>query len=93
MFIFAVTPIHSNPIEDAPQQTIFASTWRQVGRLVRAHAEANRALFDDVTSPHIHPDFGLTFEVTKGADTRYIIVTPAVNPNGTITLFKDYYTS
>jgi hypothetical protein len=86
MYIFAVTPIHSNPIEDVELPTVFASTWKQVGRLVRAHAEANRPLFDDVTQ-NLHPDFNLNFKVTKGADPRVMIVSPAVTPQRTIQLF------
>lgn len=88
MFIYAITPIHSNPVEDKALPTVFASTWRQVGRIVRAHAEANRGLFDDVTQ-NLHTDMGLTFEVTKGAETLLTIVTPVVTKERTIQLFTE----
>lgn len=90
MFIYVITPIHSNPIEDKELTPIFASTWKQVGRLVRAHAEANRGLFDDVTKD-LHPDFDLRFEVTKGAEADVVIIKPAVTPDRTVELFVTRY--
>lgn len=86
MFVYTVTAFVVHPAhEDAIQRTtLFASTWAQVGKLIRACAQApaNRSL----VAYDRHPDAGLFFEVTKGADPRVVTVYAEADEKGVVSL-------